>query len=705
MVLLLAACGGGGGGNEGGAPPQVARFAYVANQSSGSAAGGGELSGFTVNASTGLLRHNGYAAVSSGGGLTAVAADPLNRFVYATNASGVWGFKIDGTTGTLSGITGPFNDGSVSPVSIALDPSGQFVYVASSSGVSGYKITDATTGALTAVPPASPLLAGTGPTSVVVDTSGRYVYVASSSGVTPFKIQSGGTLSGLSGALPAGTSPAAVGVHPSGKYVYVANSGSANVSGYSINGDGTLTGFTSQPATVGTGPRSIAFDAAGKFVFVSNQTSGEVSVLSVDAFGAISPVNASGNVGSFAVAVDPTGQFAYSVNKASGDITMFSITSNGALGPNGSIAGRFSPGAMAIARGSSSVTYTPRFAYTANFDSNDVSVFRIDAGSGALSAVGSPVPTNVVGAFSIAADPAGRFLYVGHETDSKVVAFKIDANGVPATSGSPIAAGTAPDAITVEPSGRFVYTANVTSGDVSAFSIDQTSGALSGGAKVLTGGTEPFSVAADPSGRFLYAVNHGSASVSALKIDALTGAVQTIGTPVALTGVTFPIAAVVNPNGKFVYVVSRNTPGTNGNVTVLQINLGSGAVSEASGTGSFVVTDNGPRSIGIDAAGKAVYTANEDNSTVSFYTVGLTGLLAENTVAGSPKSITGALRPIALDISGRFVYFGRYVANNVAAFSIDPTTAILTSAGSTNTGNGLNTGLSPFGITTTGTIQ
>jgi 6-phosphogluconolactonase (cycloisomerase 2 family) len=80
-------------------------------------------------------------------------------------------------------------------------------------------------------------------------------------------------------------------------------------------------------------------------------------------------------------------------------------------------------------------------------------------------------------------------------------------------------------------------------------------------------------------------------------------------------------------------------------------------------------------------------------------------LLTENSGAGSPKGIGGALRPIALDISGRFVYFGKYAANSVEAFSINATTAILTSVGSVNTGNGSTTGLSPFGITTTGTIQ
>src|SRR5215467_15155358 len=119
-VLLVAGCGGSGGGNEGQVTTTVvARFAYVANMVTGSAAGGGELSAFTIDASTGKLRHNGYAAVASGGGLTSVAVSPSNTLVYATNSSGVWGFKIDPASGTLSPIAGsPFSDGQANPKSV-----------------------------------------------------------------------------------------------------------------------------------------------------------------------------------------------------------------------------------------------------------------------------------------------------------------------------------------------------------------------------------------------------------------------------------------------------------------------------------------------------------------------------------------------------------------------------------------------------------
>src|SRR5262249_50139073 len=167
LALIIAGCGGGGGGNEGNTTTAVvARFAYVANL--GSFSGGGELSAYTVNASTGQLRHNGYVVTASGGGFASVAVDPSNRFVYATHASGVWGYRINAATGALTSMSASaFTDGGASPGAIAIDPLGRFAFVANSGGttVSPYKI-DAATGVLT---PAGAATTASGPVALCVD--------------------------------------------------------------------------------------------------------------------------------------------------------------------------------------------------------------------------------------------------------------------------------------------------------------------------------------------------------------------------------------------------------------------------------------------------------------------------------------------------------------------------------------------------------
>jgi 6-phosphogluconolactonase (cycloisomerase 2 family) len=456
-------------------------------------------------------------------------------------------------------------------------------------------------------------------------------------------------------------------------------------------------------------------DPSGKQAFVANQGSSDVSLFSIDNQGVLSPVTTVSTGGStpFAVALDPTGQFAYLVNEGSGDITMFTVNTGGTLGSFGSVSGRYSPGSIAFARGTSPVSRVPRFVYTANHGSNDVSAFSINPVSGALTAIGTPVSAGLGASqpFSIAADPAGKFLYVGNEASNNVSAFKIDAasGALTAVQGQPFLAGTNPNGITVDPSGRFVYTANVNSNNISVYGIDlstgPTSGVLTAGTTKLAG-TQPFSVTVDPSGRFLYAANLSSGNVSAYRIDAGTGALtEMTSSPFLLKASATPFFITVNPSGKFVYVANWIS-GANDTVSVLSINLNDGSLTELAA--SPFGAGKGSRSIAMDGAGKFVYVANEDDSTLSAYSVSPPGpqFGALNPVILSPNPfvVGGALRPIATDISGKFVYVGNYGGSVLAAYQINPSTGQLSSIGSFNTGSGVK-GIAPFGITTTGTIQ
>src|SRR3989454_966241 len=153
-------------------PLALPRFAYVANSFENT------ISMYTVNATTGQLRHKGY--VVAGTNPWSVAVDPSGKFAYAANASSgdVSAFTIDAATGALSVVAGsPFAAGS-RPRSVTVDPSGKFAYVANygSNNVSAFTI-NAATGALAAVA-GSPFAAGTSPGSVTVAPSGKFAYVA-----------------------------------------------------------------------------------------------------------------------------------------------------------------------------------------------------------------------------------------------------------------------------------------------------------------------------------------------------------------------------------------------------------------------------------------------------------------------------------------------------------------------------------------------
>jgi 6-phosphogluconolactonase len=155
-------------------------FAYVANFTSNSVPG--NVSAFTIDGTTGALTEVAGSPFIAGTGPTSLTVDPTGQFVYLSNCGSPCGsgggtvsaFTIDGTTGALTAIPGsPFPAGPHS-VMVTVDPTGQFAYVANYTNpgtVSAFTI-DGTTGALTEVA-SSPFTAGTLPISVTTTAGPR----------------------------------------------------------------------------------------------------------------------------------------------------------------------------------------------------------------------------------------------------------------------------------------------------------------------------------------------------------------------------------------------------------------------------------------------------------------------------------------------------------------------------------------------------
>src|SRR5436309_2189600 len=126
------------------------------------------------------MRKRIWASLSLAIALSSLASPVFGQFAYVANAASnnVSGYTINATTGELTAISGsPFAAG-LFPFSVAVDPTGKFAYVANegSNDVSGF-IINATTGALTAIS-GSPFAAGSNPVSVAVDPTGKFAYVA-----------------------------------------------------------------------------------------------------------------------------------------------------------------------------------------------------------------------------------------------------------------------------------------------------------------------------------------------------------------------------------------------------------------------------------------------------------------------------------------------------------------------------------------------
>jgi 6-phosphogluconolactonase len=335
------------------------------------------------------------------------------HFVYTANAAGspsnVSALSSDAITGTLAAISGsPYNTGSGS-VALAADPGGMFLYVANyfSSNISQFTINQ-TSGSLSPVA-GSAATAELGVDSLSIDPTGKFLYAVSdrSEHLWAYSITSTGTLTPLAGTpiaiAPSSTQSSAVVIDPSGKYLYIANhnSLSASLYGFSRNTTtGALSALSGFPVALdGLGNKG-TFDPAGKFLLVTGtnifQTVGGVDVFSLNAStGAVtitsgSPVQARDDPGG--IVVDASGKYVYVINTSDVSISEFAL--DGASGSLAQLSGSpISSGGSGSVNGPLAIAadIAGKFVYVANA-SNDISVLTTNSLGQLTPITGSPFP-------------------------------------------------------------------------------------------------------------------------------------------------------------------------------------------------------------------------------------------------------------------------------------------------------------------------
>ena len=153
------------------------------------ASGGTAVFGFAKDSTTGALTATSGSPYSQTLDGSALAVDPLGRFLYVLNpnANDVSVYAIDQTTGALSNVpNSPFTaDDATTPQVLAAEANGKFLYVGNHQGsqsgfttvgvIDIYSI-DPNTGALASATP-TPTAGPFNPVSMVVDAKGRFLYV------------------------------------------------------------------------------------------------------------------------------------------------------------------------------------------------------------------------------------------------------------------------------------------------------------------------------------------------------------------------------------------------------------------------------------------------------------------------------------------------------------------------------------------------
>jgi 6-phosphogluconolactonase (cycloisomerase 2 family) len=216
------------------------------------------------------------------------------------------------------------------------------------------------------------------------------------------------------------------------------------------------------------------------------------------------------------------------------------------------------PVAVAIDPGS-------RFVYTANQGDNTLSAFSIGGASASnptlTPIVGSPITVGRT-PYGVATDVSGNHLYVANRDDSTISVFSVDAGtgALTAISGSPFALvsrAQLPVSLTMHPSGKFLFVGSAQ--DITAYSIDSATGAIAvvdpvGAAGSTNVGGLHAAVAVDSTGAYMYVA--GSTFVYSYGIDQATGHLQLLANGQTFNNARFN-QLTIDPSGKYLLVTDN----------------------------------------------------------------------------------------------------------------------------------------------------
>jgi len=312
--------------------------------------------------------------------------------------------------------------------------------------------------------------------------------------------------------------------------------------------------------------------------------------------------------------------------------------------PNSGVLTQIAGSPYTVGDGAISLALHPsgKFLYAANpgQNENDISLFTI-ASNGVLTEVfpRTLVTPNASQPTLLRMDPAGNFLYVANSGSSNISVFSIDSGSgaLTAVTNSPVFVGAVPLNMQLSPSGNFLFVsiASLSSGSIIGFSVN--AGMLTRASVTPSDGANPNGLAIDPSGTFLYAANSGSNSVSIFSIDS-TGTLKEVqGSPLAVGSV--PVTLLLDPQGKFLYVANQAA----NNVAAYSINSSGlpDILTTSTTTGTFG-TESSPAFLVADPSGKYLYIGNQGSSAgIQVFGVSSGNLTALATygVGNTPSSI------------------------------------------------------------------
>lgn len=309
-----------------------------------------------------------------------------------------------------------------------------------------------------------------------------------------------------------------------------------------------------------------------------------------------------------------------------------------------------------------SVTVHPsrRFAYVTNGGSapvngvapNSIAVYALDAVTGQISGPIDSKPANG-NPISTVVHPTGKFVYVVNEVRFGAPVGNISVYSIDATTGALSAPATTADsggapatAIAVSPSGQFAYvtylhavatpSGNTFWDTVQAYTVDSVTGQLGGPIASAPTGDNPWALVLTPGGNYAYIASlsqqNSIMELSRYSINAQSGVITLQGSTSVQSQ---PSSLAMDPEGRFLYVGKRQ-PTFNQNLLVFGITAGNGGLSSTSGVLLGTGAEVGPVAVVAEPQGEFVYAIDSSNGALVAYRLDATA--GQLILAGAPAT-------------------------------------------------------------------
>jgi 6-phosphogluconolactonase (cycloisomerase 2 family) len=316
--------------------------------------------------------------------------------------------------------------------------------------------------------------------------------------------------------------------------------------------------------------------------------------------------------------------------------------------------------------------YCAEYAYVTNAADKTLSGYTLDATTGVLAAVGTPIATGA-SPYAVVGTSEKRFVFVANEGGNDVSAFTVNpATGVLTEApGSPFAAGTNPEAMAVIDSlagPEYLLVANAGSDNFSIYDIDAT-GALSHRSVPATPyptGKGPTSIAIRPGGGlFIYVANHGGSN----DISAFDASLSPVpGSPFPAGG--NPLSLAFGAGGMFLY--TANPDAMHPSISGFSVDPASGALTPLGGSPFPLPVSH---YMATDQTGSYLYVTS-GAGVVGYSIDGTTGTLTA--LPGFPVAAGANAYSITIDPTNQFLYVSNDGAATIAGYSLDASTGALT---------------------------